>query len=71
MTNALASIDKQIDKLQESNERLKEDIRNDIESNVIKLAHERQYTVVFHSVKVNIKADDITDDVIKALQNMK
>lgn len=71
LTNAMAAIDKQIDKLQESNERLKEDIRNDIESNVIKLAHERQYTVVFHSVKVNIKADDITDDVIKALQNMK
>ena len=71
LTKAMAAIDKQADKLQESNERLKEDIRNDIESNVIKLAHERQYTVVFHSVKVNIKADDITDDVIKALQNMK
>lgn len=58
-------------KLQESNEKLRAGIRNDIESNVIKLAHERQYTIVFHSVKVNIKADDITDDVVKALQNMK
>ncbi len=71
LTTAMAAIDKQADKLQESNERLKDSIRNDIESNVIKLAHERQYTIVFHSVKVNIKADDITDDVVKALQNMK
>lgn len=71
LTTAMAAIDKQADKLQESNEKLKDNIRNDIESNVIKLAHERQYTIVFHSVKVNIKADDITDDVVKALQNMK
>ena len=63
LTKAMAAIDKQADKLQESNEKLRAGIRNDIESNVIKLAHERQYTIVFHSVKVNIKADDITDDV--------
>lgn len=71
LTKPMAAIDKQADKLQESNEKLRAGIRNDIESNVIKLAHERQYTIVFHSVKVNIKADDITDDVVKALQNMK
>ena len=71
LTKAMAAIDKQADKLQESNEKLRAGIRNEIESNVIKLAHERQYTIVFHSVKVNIKADDITDDVVKALQNMK
>lgn len=71
LTKAMAAIDKQADKLKESNEKLRAGIRNDIESNVIKLAHERQYTIVFHSVKVNIKADDITDDVVKALQNMK
>lgn len=71
LTKAMAAIDKQADKLQERNEKLRAGIRNDIESNVIKLAHERQYTIVFHSVKVNIKADDITDDVVKALQNMK
>ena len=71
LSKAMAAIDKQADKLQESNEKLRAGIRNDIESNVIKLAHERQYTIVFHSVKVNIKADDITDDVVKALQNMK
>lgn len=71
LTKAMAAIDKQADKLQESNEKLRAGIRNDIESNVIKLAHERQYTIVFHSVKVNIKADVITDDVVKALQNMK
>ena len=71
LTKAMAAIDKQADKLHESNEKLRAGIRNDIESNVIKLAHERQYTIVFHSVKVNIKADDITDDVVKALQNMK
>lgn len=71
LTKAMAAIDKQADKLQESNGKLRAGIRNDIESNVIKLAHERQYTIVFHSVKVNIKADDITDDVVKALQNMK
>ena len=71
LTKAMAAIDKQADKLQESNEKIRAGILNDIESNVIKLAHERQYTIVFHSVKVNIKADDITDDVVKALQNMK
>lgn len=71
LTNAIAAIDKQADKLQENNEKIMENIRRDIESNVIKIAHERKYTIVFHSVKVNIKADDITDDVIKALQNMK
>lgn len=71
LTNAMAAIDRQIDKLQESNEKIKDSINKDIESNVIKLAHERKYTIVFHSVKVNIKAEDITDDVIKALQNMK
>ena len=70
LTKAMAAIDKQADKLQESNEKLRAGIRNDIESNVIKLAHERQYTIVVHSVKVNINADDITDDVVKALQNM-
>ena len=52
LTKAMAAIDKQADKLQESNEKLRAGIRNDIESNVIKLAHERQYTIVFHSVKV-------------------
>ena len=71
LTKAMAAIDKQADKLQESNEKLRAGIRNDIESNVIKLAHERQYTIVFHSGEGNIKADDITDDVVKALQNMK
>lgn len=71
LTNAMATIDRQIDKIQESNDKIKENIRRDIESNVIKLAHERKYTVVFHGVKVNIKADDITNDVVKALQNMK
>ena len=71
LTKAMAAIDKQADKLQESNEKLRAGIRNEIESNVIKVGHERQFTIVFHSVKVNIKADDITDDVVKALQNMK
>lgn len=71
LAKAMAAIDRQIDKLQESNEKIKDSINKDIESNVIKLAHERKYTIVFHSVKVNIKAEDITDDVIKALQNMK
>ena len=45
LTKAMAAIDKQADKLQESNEKLRAGIRNDIESNVIKLAHERQYTI--------------------------
>ena len=71
LTKAMAAIDKQADKLQESNEKLRAGIRNDIESNVIKLAHERQYTIVFHIVKVNIKAVDITEFVVKALQNIK
>lgn len=70
LTKAMATIDTQIDKLQESNEKIREDIKKDIESNVVRLSHERKYTIVFHSVKANVKAEDITEDVIKALQKM-
>lgn len=52
LTKAMAAIDKQADKLQESNEKLRAGIRNDIESNVIKLAHERRIQSSFIVLKL-------------------
>lgn len=34
----------------------------------MKLAKSRKYTVVFHKYRVNVKADDITQDVINELK---
>ena len=38
---------------------------------VTRLAKERGYTIVFNKVKVNVKADDITAEVIKELKKSK
>ena len=46
-------------------------MRTDIESAVTKLARERGYSVVFHKFRVNVKADDITQDVVQELQKMQ
>lgn len=68
LNNALSIMDKEIDKQQEKNDKLRKKINNDIESSAIKLAHERGYTIVFNKYKVNLKADDITDAVVQELK---
>ena len=66
LNNALSIIDREIDKQQEKNDSLKKQINQDIESQAVKLAHERGYTIVFNKFRVNMKAEDITAAIIKA-----
>lgn len=68
LNNALGIIDREIDKQQEKNDSLKKQINQDIESQAVKLAHERGYTIVFNKFRVNMKAEDITAAIIKALK---
>ena len=68
LNNALSIIDREIDKQQEKNDSLKKQIYQDIESQAVKLAHERGYTIVFNKFRVNMKAEDITAAIIKALK---
>jgi len=68
LNNALSIIDIEIDKQQEKNDSLKKQINQDIESQAVKLAHERGYTIVFNKFRVNMKAEDITAAIIKALK---
>ena len=68
LNNALSIIDREIDKQQEKNDSLKKQINQDIESQAVKLAHERGYTIVFNKFRVNMKAEDITSAIIKALK---
>ena len=66
--NALSIIDREIDKQKEKNDSLKKQINQDIESQAVKLAHERGYPIVFNKFRVNMKAEDITAAIIKALK---
>lgn len=68
LNNALSIIDREIDKQQEKNDSLKKQINQDIESQAVKLAHERGYTIVFNKFRVNMKAEDITAAIINALK---
>lgn len=68
LNNALSIVDREIDKQQEKNDSLKKQINQDIESQAVKLAHERGYTIVFNKFRVNMKAEDITAAIIKALK---
>ena len=68
LNNALSIIDREIDKQQEKNDSLKKQINQDIESQAVKLAHERGYTIVFNKFRVNMKAEDITAAILKALK---
>lgn len=70
LNNALSIIDREIDKQQEKNDSLKKQINQDIESQAVKLAHERGYTIVFNKFRVNMKAEDITSAIIKALKKV-
>ncbi len=68
LSSALSIMDREIDKQQEKNDNLKKKIHQDIESQAVRLAHERGYTVVFKQYQVNLKAEDITADIV---QNLK
>lgn len=67
LQNALAIMDREIAKQQDKNDRLKQQINKDIESQAVRLAYERGYTIIFNQYKVNLKAEDITDLVVKNL----
>lgn len=71
MKDLLASVDKELDNRQQLVDKLQDGMKKDVESIVMKLAKSRGYTVVFHKYRVNVKADDITQDVITELKNMK
>lgn len=71
LSNALSIMDREIDKQQEKNDTLKKKIHQDIESQAVRLAHERGYTVVFKQYQVNIKAEDITADIVQNLKKIK
>lgn len=71
LNTALSIMDREIDKQQEKNEQLKKQINSDIESQAVRLAHERGYSIVFNKFKVNLKAEDITDAIVQALKKDK
>lgn len=68
LNNALELMKKEISKQQEKNSNLKKQIENDIERIVVRLAKERGYTVVFKDYKVNVSANDITNEVVAELK---
>ena len=71
LNNALSVMDREIEKQQQKNDELKKQINKDIESQAVRLAHERGYTIVFNKFKVNLKAEDITDAIVQALKKKK
>ena len=69
LKQALAIMDKEIDKQQEKNNKLRKEISSDIEKSAVNLAKQRGYSVVFNQFKANVKAADITNDIISDLKN--
>ena len=65
--NALAIMDREIDKQKEKNDRLQKQIHSDISSQAARLAHEKGYSVIFKKYKVNVSAADITSQVVENL----
>ena len=68
LKDGLSTVDQELDRQQQGIESLEASIKKDMESAVIKLAKERQYSVVFYKYHTNISADDITGDVIAILK---
>ena len=64
----LETVDGELDKQQQGIETLETSLKKDMESAVIKLAKERNYSVVFYKYRMNVSADDITGDVIAVLK---
>lgn len=66
-TKTLASFDKQITEQKMTQEKLYSRMLDDINSQVIKIAMQKKFTVVLRDVKINISAVDITQEVIASL----
>lgn len=66
----LASMDKQIQKQESDEQALKDDIDSDILSAIKKINLTRKYTLIFRNPRVNISADDITDQVSSEVQKI-
>ena len=71
LRKALEIMDREIDKQQEKNNKLRKEISADIEKIAVKLAKERGYAIVFNQYKANVKADDITKDIISDLKKIQ
>lgn len=71
LNNALSIMDKEIEKQQDKNKALKEQINKDIEKLAVKLAQERGYTIVLNTFKANVSAADISNDIITELKKTK
>lgn len=71
LADLVGSLDKQLDKRQQEIELLQTTMRHELESLVMKTARQKGYTIVFHKVRVNLKADDITEELIKEAQKLK
>lgn len=71
LRNALSIMDREIGKQQEKSNALNAEIAGDIEGIASKLAAERGYKIIFKDYKVNLKAEDITADVVREIKNTK
>ncbi len=71
LKQALTIMDREIDKQQDKNDKLRKEISSEIEESAVNLAKQRGYTIVLNKFKVNVKAVDITNDVINNLKNTK
>lgn len=65
---ALNIMDREIARQGERNQQILDKMTVDIAAAVEKVAKDRRYTVVFKEYKVNVRADDITEDVIAIMQ---
>ena len=63
----LASFDKQITEQKMTQEKLHSRMVDDINSQVMKIARQKSFTVVLRDVKINVSAVDITQEVIENL----
>ncbi|MDO4177674.1 MAG: hypothetical protein Q4D21_00655 [Phascolarctobacterium sp.] len=71
LKQAFEIMDKEIDKQQNKNAKLRKEISTDIEQAAVDLAKKRGYSIVFNQFKANVNADDITNDIIGDLKKIK
>lgn len=71
LQNVLVVLDREITRQREKNDSLRREMEQDAESLAGKLARERGYTLVLRGFAANVQADDITQDIISALNDNK
>lgn len=71
LADLVASLDKQLDRKQQEIELLQNTMKHELESLVMKTARQKGYTIVFHKVRVNLTADDITEELVKEARKLK